>query len=140
MWECTLCWPPLLNVKTIFLPLFLKESINQILASNKDFMGVFLCVIFLFQFEKIPCGRGRKAKNQVGLAYPWFAWLYLKVWWFFASVFPSENTIKAVNKMVKAAIRSLENRDKKLRGVFKSCQISRFFFVKKLNYRYSIGL
>ena len=35
---------------TIFLLLFLKESINQILASNKDFM--FFFVTFLFQFEK----------------------------------------------------------------------------------------
>ena len=36
---------------TIFLLLFLKESINQILASNKIFHGIFF-VIFLFQFEK----------------------------------------------------------------------------------------
>ena len=37
---------------TIFLLLFLKESINQILASNKDFMVLFFFVILLFQFEK----------------------------------------------------------------------------------------
>ena len=38
---------------TVFLLLFLKENVNQILTSNKDFM-LFLCVcvIFLFQFEK----------------------------------------------------------------------------------------
>ena len=140
MWECTLCWPPLLNVKTIFLPLFLKESINQILASNKDFMGVFLCVIFLFQFEKNTMRAGPQSEKSSWSGLSMICMTYLKVWWFFTSVFPSENTIKAVNKMVKAAIRSLENSDKKLRGVFKSCQISRFFFVKKLNYRYSIGL
>ena len=29
---------------------------------------LFFFVIFLFQFEKIPCGRARKTKNQVGLA------------------------------------------------------------------------
>ena len=31
-------------------------------------MGFFFCVIFLFNLKKIPCGRARKTKNQVGLA------------------------------------------------------------------------
>ena len=41
---------------TIFHLLFLKESMNQILACNKDtyyeILCCFFCVIFLFQFEK----------------------------------------------------------------------------------------
>ena len=59
----------MLNVKsTIFLLLFLQESINQILASNKDFIGAFFVWYFYFNFKKMPCERARKTKNQVGLA------------------------------------------------------------------------
>ena len=53
--------------KNIFLLLFLEESINQILASNKDFMR-FFCNIFISVWKKIPWGRARKTKNQVVLA------------------------------------------------------------------------
>ena len=52
---------------TVFLLLLLKESINKISASIRDFM-LFFFVIFLFQFEKIQSGRARKSKNQVGQA------------------------------------------------------------------------
>ena len=41
----------MLNVKTIFLLLFLRESINQILASNKYFM-VFFCDILISIWKK----------------------------------------------------------------------------------------
>ena len=53
----------------IFLLLFLKVSINQILASNKDFMVFsFFVWYFYFNLEKLPCWQARKTKNQVGLA------------------------------------------------------------------------
>ena len=69
MWECTLCWPPLLNVKTIFLPLFLKESINQILASNKDFMGFFfVCDVFISIWKIYHAGGA--AKRKIKLVWP----------------------------------------------------------------------
>ena len=48
---------------TIFLLLFLIESINQILASNKDFM-VFFSVIFLFQFEKNTMQAGQQNEKS----------------------------------------------------------------------------
>ena len=52
---------------TIFLLLFLEESKNQILASNKDFM--FFFVIFLFQFEKniMRAGPQNEKSNWSGL-------------------------------------------------------------------------
>ena len=52
---------------TIFL-LFLKDSVNQILASNKDFMVFVLGVIFLFQFEKntMPAGPQNEKSSWSG--------------------------------------------------------------------------
>ena len=54
---------------TIFLLLFLKESINQILASNKRFYGIFF-VIFLVQFEK-KYHVGGPAKQKMKLVWPY---------------------------------------------------------------------
>ena len=51
----------------IFLLLFLKESINQILPSSKRFYGIFF-VIFLFQFEK-KYRAGGPAKRNIKLGW-----------------------------------------------------------------------
>ena len=51
---------------TVFLLLFLKESLNQILASNKDFvfLWVFCDTFLLFQFEKNTMRTGPQNKKS----------------------------------------------------------------------------
>ena len=61
---------------TIFLLLFLKESINQILASNKDFMVYFWGDIFILIWKKYHTGG--PAERKIKLVWPYFSFFNFK--------------------------------------------------------------